>query len=176
MELAQAEAQAMRHHHIGTEHLLLGLLGEEHGIAAGTLRAAGVTAAAVRDDIQRLVTDPLLSGPDAEALRAIGIDVERVRASVERSFGPGALERAVIGGCRPGPSRWHTPFSRRANKVMELSLREALRLRHDYIGTEHILLAVLREGEGLAARILAESGVQADDLRHSVLAAVGKVA
>ena len=176
VELAQAEAQAMGHRHIGTEHLLLGLLGEEHGIAAGALRAAGVTATAVRDDIQRLVTDPLLSGPDAEALHAIGIDVERVRASVERSFGPGALERAVNGGCRPGASRWHIPFSRRAKKVMELSLREALRLRHDYIGTEHILLAVLREGEGLAAQILAESAVRADDLRHSVLAAVGKVA
>ena len=176
VELAQGEAQALRHGHIGTEHLLLGLLGEEHGIAARALRDAGVTAAAVRDDVQRLLADSPLSGPDADALRTIGIDVEHVRARVEESFGPGALDRALSGGCRRGASRWHIPFSARAKKVMELSLREALRLRHNYIGTEHILLAVLREGEGLAARILGESGVRLDDLRHSVLAAVGKVA
>jgi ATP-dependent Clp protease ATP-binding subunit ClpA len=57
VDLAQAEARSMGHAYIGTEHLLLGLLGEENGIAARTLRAAGVTASAVRDDVQRLVTD-----------------------------------------------------------------------------------------------------------------------
>jgi ATP-dependent Clp protease ATP-binding subunit ClpA len=177
VELAQAEAHSMRHAYIGTEHLLLGLLGEEHGIAARTLRAAGVTAAAVRDDVQRLVTDPLVSGPDAEALRAIGIDLDVVRARIEASFGPGSLERARLGGClRDRPSRHSIPFSRRSKKVMKLSLREALRLGHDYIGTEHILLALLRKGEGLAAEILVDAGVSADDLRRSVLAAVGRVA
>jgi len=80
-------------------------------------------------------------------------------------------------GCRPQRRlSGHVPFSRRAKKVLELSLREAMRLHHDYIGTEHILLGLLREGEGLAARILADSGVRAGDLRHSVLAALGKVA
>ena len=59
---------------------------------------------------------------------------------------------------------------------MELSLREALRLRHGYIGTEHILLGLLREGEGLAAQILSESGIYANDLRHAVLSVLGKVA
>ena len=175
VELAQDEAQALRHVHIGTEHLLLGLLAEEHGIAARTLRDAGVTAAAVRQCVQRRA-DSFLGGQDADALRAIGIDVEHVRARVEESFGPGALDRALSGRCRPGASRWHIAFSARAKKVMELSLREALHLRHNYIGTEHILLALLREGEGLGAQILAESGVRFDDLRHSVLAAVGKVA
>ncbi len=177
VELAQAEAQSMRHTYIGTEHLLLGLLGEEHSIAGRTLRAARVTAAAVRDDIQHLLTDPLVSGPDAEALRAIGIDVDVVRARIEASFGPGSLERARLGGCFRGrPTHGALPLSRRSKKVMELSLREALRLGHDYIGTEHILLALLGEGEGLAAQILADSGVPADDLRRSVLAAVGRVA
>ena len=60
--------------------------------------------------------------------------------------------------------------------MLELSLREALHLRHNYIGTEHILLGLLREGQGLAARILADSGGRADELRRSVLAAVGRVA
>ncbi len=59
---------------------------------------------------------------------------------------------------------------------MNLSLREALRLRHNYIGTEHILLALLREGQGLGAQILADSGAHADDLRRSVLTAIGRVA
>jgi ATP-dependent Clp protease ATP-binding subunit ClpA len=59
---------------------------------------------------------------------------------------------------------------------MERSLREALRLRHGYIGTEHILLSLLTEGGGLAARILSDSGIHANDLRHAVLSALGKVA
>ena len=175
VELAQAEARALGHGFIGTEHLLLGLLGEQHGIAARALREAGVTADGLRDDIARRVTDSLVTGPDADALRAIGIDVEQVRARVEESFGPGALERARLCGGRGWRSP-HIPFSARSKKVLELSLREALRLRHNYIGTEHILLAVLREGDGLAARVLADFGVGADDLRGRVLAALGKVA
>ena len=175
VELAQVEARTLRHGYIGTEHLLLGLLGEEHGIAARVLHGAGVTAEGVREDVARRVADPLVTGPDADALRAIGIDVEQVRARVEESFGPGALERARLCG-GPGRRSPHIPFSCRSKKVLELSLREALRLRHNYIGTEHILLALLREGEGLAAQVLAESGVRADDLRSSVLAALGKVA
>ena len=174
VELAQVEARTLRHGYVGTEHLLLGLLGEEHGIAARALRDAGVTAEAVRRDVRRLVDNPL-TGADADALRAIGIDVESVRARVEESFGPGALERARF-GCRRGASRWHIPFSPRSKKVLELSLREAIRLRHNCIGTEHVLLGLLREGEGLAARILVDAGVRADDLRRSVLAAIGKVA
>lgn len=135
-----------------------------------------MTAEAVRAHLGRLLGDAVLSDADADALRAIGIDVAQVRARIEESFGPGALERARSGGCRRGSSRWYVPFSPRSKKVMELSLREALRLRHNHIGTEHILLALLREGEGVAARVLADSGVRPDDLRRSVLAAVGNVA
>ena len=176
VELAEGEARTLHHGYIGTEHLLLGLLGEEHGIAARTLRSAGVRAENVRADVQRLVADSLLTGPDADALRTIGIDLEHVRARIEHSFGAGALERARVGGCRGGASRGYIPLSRRSKKVMELSLREALRLGHEYIGTEHMLLALLREGEGLAAQILADSGIRAGELRHAVLAALGRVA
>ena len=176
VELAVTEARTLRHGYIGTEHLLLGLLGEENGIGARILRQAGVSAESVRADVQRLVADPLLTGPDADALRAIGIDVEQIRARVEESFGPGALERACLDRGRRGGWLGHIPFSPRSKKVMELSLREALRLNHRYIGTEPILLGLLREGEGLAAQILAESGTRLDDLRGAVLAALGKVA
>ena len=176
VETAQKEARTAGHGYVGTEHLLLGLLVTE-GVAARVLSDAGLTAEAVRADLERRVGDALVSGPDAEALRAIGIEVAEVRARVEESFGPGALERARFGGrCRSRPLSGHVPFSPRAKKVLELSLREAIRLHHNYIGTEHILLGLLREGEGLAARILADSGVRADDLRNSVLAALGKVA
>ncbi len=176
VELAQAEARSMRHGYVGTEHLLLGLLGEERGIAARALRAAGVTAPVVRNAIERLVTDPLVSEPDADALRAIGIDVDFVRARIEESFGPGALERARLGGCRDSHlSRRDIPLSCRSKKVVAFSLREALRLRHGYIGTEHVLLALLKEGQGLAVQILVDSGVRVNDLRRTVLVAIGRV-
>ena len=176
VQLAQQEARALGHGYVGTEHLLLGLLAEGEGVAAHVLGDAGLTAGAVRAHLERLVGDPLLTGPDAEALRAIGIEVAEVRARVEESFGPGALERARFRKCRQRPVSGHVPFSPRSKKVLELSLREAIRLHHNYIGTEHILLGLLREGEGLAARILAEAGVRADDLRGSVMAALGRVA
>ena len=102
--------------------------------------------------------------------------MEHVRARVEESFGPGALERALVGSCRGGRTRWYLPFSPRAKKVLELSLREARHLRDSSIGPEHILLGLLREGQGLGAQALADAGVRADELRRSVLAAVGKVA
>ena len=176
VSLAEAEARTMNHGFVGTEHLLLGLLGEEHGVAARILRGAGVSADTVRAEVGRRVADPLVTGPDADALRAIGIDVEQIRARVEESFGPGALERGRFSGCRSGPWRGTIPLSRRSKKVMELSLREALRLRHGYIGTEHILLGLLTEGQGLAAQILSDLGIHAGDLRNAVLSALGKVA
>ncbi|MDQ3897713.1 MAG: Clp protease, partial [Actinomycetota bacterium] len=169
VELAQGEARTLRHGYIGTEHLLLGLLGEEHGIAARTLRDAGVTSAGVRADVQRLVADGLLTGADADALRAIGIDMETVRARIEESFGPGALERARFGGCRRGLSRGPIPFSPRSKKVLELSLREALRLRHNYIGTEHVLLGLVRENDGVAAKILLDFDADAAKIRTEVI-------
>ena len=67
-------------------------------------------------------------------------------------------------------------FTSEARAVVELALREALHLRHGYIGTEHLLLGLLREGDGLAAQILAGSGIRGDDLRRTVLAALGKAA
>jgi len=88
VELAQQEARTAGHGYAGTEHLLLGLLGAE-GVAARVLGDAGVTAEAVRAEIGRLVGDSLVTGPDAEALRVIGIEVAEVRARVEESFGPG---------------------------------------------------------------------------------------
>lgn len=118
---------------------------------------------------------------DATALRAIGIDVDVVRAAVEESFGPGALERARAGGQRRRRRRraigsGHIPFTRRAKKVLELSLREAVQLRHNDIGTEHVLLGLLREGEGLATQLLQQRGLSFDELRRQVLTELGDAA
>ena len=97
-------------------------------------------------------------GVAALTLDSLGIELGNVRAYIEREVGQG--DKAPSG---------HIPFTPRAKKVLELSLREALQLRHNYIGTEHILLGVVREGEGLAARAIVDGGVELGELRHRVL-------
>ncbi len=207
--LAQAEARSLGHGYVGTEHVLLGLIREGDGVAARVLGSYGMTVAGVQSDVRRFLGEDsagpadLVDEHDADALRAIGIDVDSVRRRIEESFGPGALEvasrsrsrrrgrRAQLrrprrrgrgqpcpddgraGSIRPGG---HIPFTPRSKKVLELSLREAIRLRHNYIGTEHVLLGLLREGEGLAAEVLVGRGVRLDELRQRVLVAIGKVA
>jgi ATP-dependent Clp protease ATP-binding subunit ClpA len=166
---AQVSARRLGHGHVGTEHLLLGLL-QGDGIGARVLGALGITAAAVEREVLAEVGRGPLGGGDAEALGAIGIDLEEVRRRVEASFGPGALQwrpdrrRPLPGG--------HIPFTPRAKKVLELSLREALALKHKYIGTEHILLGLVREGEGLAMLVLTRLGAGPDAIRARVLDAL----
>jgi ATP-dependent Clp protease ATP-binding subunit ClpC len=96
-------------------------------------------------------------GVAAKALEGLGISLEAVRAQVEESIGQG--QRAPTG---------HIPFTPRAKKVLELSLREALQLGHNYMGTEHILLGLLREGEGVAAQVLAAVGADHAEVREQV--------
>jgi len=178
---AQVEAHELHHPHIGTEHLLLALLSDESGTAYTVLHGAGIDAPRVRSEITRLVAAPpkLLSPEDAEALRTIGIDPDEVLARIEESFGPGALDPPP-----PAPRRGllrrrrstGTRFTPRAKKVLELSLREAIRLDHHHIGTEHLLLGLIREGNGLAARILTDAGVSLADLRRATLDALGRAA
>src|ERR687897_613181 len=125
--LAQDEARALKHNYIGTEHILLGLLREEEGLAARVLESLDIT-------------------------------VEEVRAQVSRIVGQGD---EVTSG--------QIPFTPRAKKVLELALREALSLGHNYIGTEHILLGLVRENEGVAARILLDFDADSDKIRNEVI-------
>jgi hypothetical protein len=125
--LAQEEARTLKHNYIGTEHILLGLLREEEGLAARVLESLEIT-------------------------------VERVRAQVVRIVGSG--EEVTSG---------QIPFTPRAKKVLELALREALSLGHNYIGTEHILLGLVRENEGVAARILLDFGADPEAIRTEVI-------
>jgi ATP-dependent Clp protease ATP-binding subunit ClpC len=108
----------------------------------------------------------LLSVPDglgARALRQLGVNRETVRSDVESMIGKGT----------DAPSG-HIPFTQRAKKVLELALREALQLNHNYIGTEHIVLALVREGEGVAAQVLTSHIEDLRQLRAAVLALLGE--
>ncbi|WNV76991.1 Clp protease N-terminal domain-containing protein [Geodermatophilus sp. DSM 44513] len=165
--LAQEEARSLRHASIGTEHLLLALLGQDTP-AAAALRRHGLTREEVAAAVQAHVGGGDL---DADALRTLGIDLDAVRGAVEATFGPGALEARPAGGRRrASPS--HVPFTPRAKTVLELSLREALALKHNRITDTHVLLGLLREGRGLAAQVLHERGVDVAALRRDLVAAL----
>jgi ATP-dependent Clp protease ATP-binding subunit ClpA len=125
---AQQEAKRLGHPFIGTEHILLGLIVEEDGLAA-------------------------------KALRELGIDLDQTRRKVEAAVGPVEASDAT------GPP----PFTPRSKKVLELSLREALNLGHNYIGTEHLLLGLVREGEGIGPQVLIEQGLSAPKVRNKVV-------
>jgi ATP-dependent Clp protease ATP-binding subunit ClpA len=101
-------------------------------------------------------------GVAAKALESLGISLEAVRAQVEEIIGQG--QSAPTG---------HIPFTPRAKKVLELSLREALQLGHNYIGTEHILLGLIREGEGVAAQVLVKLGADLSRVRQQVVQVLG---
>jgi ATP-dependent Clp protease ATP-binding subunit ClpA len=174
----QEQARQLEHGAIGTEHLLLALLASQTQTGV-LLREAGLTTEGVTATIRRLLgLTPPLGADDAAALRAIGIDLDEVKARIEEQFGPVDLNpppppppRRLFGLRRrsqqpPGPVTGHIPFTPRSKKVLELSLREAVRLGNKSIEVEHVLLGLLREGEGLAALVLAESGVDLEDLRR----------
>jgi ATP-dependent Clp protease ATP-binding subunit ClpC len=126
--LAQDEARMLNHGHIGTEHILLGLVHEGHGVAAKALESLGISLAVVRQQVEE-----------------------------------------IIGRGQQQPPSGHIPFTPRAKKVLELSLREALQLGHTYIGTEHILLGLIREGEGVAAQVLIGLGVDLNRAQQQVI-------
>jgi ATP-dependent Clp protease ATP-binding subunit ClpA len=158
--LAQEEAAALRHGWIGTEHVLLGVL-RGGGDGARLLAGFGVDTAGVRDDVVRLIGRGD-EGIDPDALATLGIDLDAVRERVERAFGPGALSRR--GGCGGG----HVPFTARAKKALELTLRESAALGAGELRGEHLVLGMLREGDGVAAQILTARGVTLEEARARV--------
>jgi ATP-dependent Clp protease ATP-binding subunit ClpA len=181
---AQEEARDLRHGYIGTEHILLGLLRDPSGVAKRALDRLVIERGAVRSDVVRLVGEgpPIGFGEhDAEVLRSIGIDLDEVRRRVGGGVRGRPLERRERvrhgwrrrGRCEADachiPFAGHIPFTPRAKKVLELSLWEARQLGHGYIGTEHILLRLVREREGMAARILAQRGASDQRVRNVVI-------
>jgi ATP-dependent Clp protease ATP-binding subunit ClpA len=160
---AQEESRALGHNHIGTEHLLLGAAAAP-GDAARVLADNGATA----DALRATVRTELGSTIDGEALAAIGIDLDEIRRRVEAAFGPGALERR-----RPA-REGHIPFTPRAKKSLELALREAIAHGDKHIGTEHILLGVLRDDKALATCVLRQVGADPRRVREALTPAGGR--
>ncbi|MDI1463658.1 Clp protease N-terminal domain-containing protein [Catellatospora sp. KI3] len=174
---ARTEARQLGHPQIGTEHLLLALLQPGTDIAHDVLTAAGLRHDTATAAVTRLVGTVAPFGPaDVAALEAIGIDLDAVRARLEETFGRGALDpappkpRRGLFGRRTEPRTGR--FGPRAKVVLELALREALRLHHNYIGTEHLLLGIIREQQGLAAKVITDAGVDLRELRRSTEAAI----
>ncbi len=159
---AQAEARRLHHGRVGTEHLLLALLSQDTASAA-VLSRHGLTHDAVAAVVQGYRGAGDL---DPDALHTLGIDLDAVRDRVEATFGPGALDTPRGVG---GPAG-HIPFSPRAKKVLELSLREAIAMKSRSIRDGHIALGLLREGQGLAMKALADRGVDTIGLRRDLTA------
>lgn len=128
---AQEEARLLKHNYIGTEHLLLGLIAIEEGLAW-------------------------------QALTSMGVSLDAAREGVRKMIGEGTQ-----------PPQGHIPFTPRAKKILELSLREAFHFTHNYIGTEHVLLALIRETDGVAWKVLEELGLKQIYARAFVIGAMG---
>jgi ATP-dependent Clp protease ATP-binding subunit ClpA len=161
---AQEEARGMHHGWIGTEHLLLGLLADGNSPTAAVLRQHGLTRETVAGAVQaHLGSD----GLDADALATLGIDLDTVRSTVEASFGRGALDPRPRRGKRRA-LEGHIPFSARAKKVLELSLREAVARKDGAVTEAHVMLGLIREGQGLAMKVITDRGIDLEELRREI--------
>jgi len=210
---AQADARRLGHNYIGCEHLLLAVAAADEPVSA-VLRDQDITPERIEGEILRTTgrgqRADLLRGIDREALAAIGIDLDAVRAQIEAAFGPDALTPALP-ACRsrrpawgkgplaqlarrrrrhrarrgaplpagprghapllPGPvPSGHIPFTPRAKKSLELSLREAKGLNDTCIGVQHLTLALLAMNDGMVPVILSALGTPATLLRAAILA------
>lgn len=139
---AQQCARETRSDQIRPEHVLIGVVDTASAPLADVLTSSGVTAAELREGLGRRDSGPLGTA-DADALKSIGIDLDAVRESVEASFGEDSMDQASAdrGDFR---KRGHIPFSKPGKKTLELSLREAIARGDKFIGSEHILLGLLR--------------------------------
>ena len=164
---AQVQARALHHEQIAPEHVLLGVMADTAGVGAQVLHDLGLTQEALSREVAAL------GRGDADALQAIGVDLEEIRRQAEAAFGPGALDPAR----RPGAGWFrargrrrprHIPFSAPAKKALEQSLRQALDLKHGYIGSEHLLLGLIATERDPAARTLTRLGISPDEVRARV--------
>lgn len=133
MNLARQEAQRLKQEFIGTEHILLGIIRDDGGVAAKALKVTKISGQQIEAEIMKLVHVPA-EGPD------------------------------VMG---------QLPFSPRAKRVIELASEAASQLGHDVVGTEHLLLGLVKEDDGIAAQVLKNAGAKLDELRDTVLSVLG---
>ncbi|GAA2450462.1 Clp protease N-terminal domain-containing protein [Streptomyces macrosporus] len=191
---AQQEARGLGHDWIGTEHLLIALLRRPDEPGAATLARLGLDAESARTAVERMTGrgGDGVGEEDAEALRALGIDLEEVRRRAEGAFGPGALDRvpeppderrglrSVLPFRRGGRNRrrgqGHIPFTPRAKKALELALREALALKDRHVGCEHVVLGLLRSDDRFTGDLFARLGVDPKAVRSRVVADLRRAA
>ena len=128
LNLARKEAERFNHNFVGIEHVLLGLIALDQGVAVNVLKK-------------------------------LGLDLVNVRATVEKTVGSGPNQK-MIG---------NVPCTPRVKRALALAVKEAKNLKHTYVGTEHILLGLMREGDGVAARVLKELGVDLEKTRLEIL-------
>lgn len=159
---AQVVARGQDAATINPEHLLRALYDVPDNLGVMVLTAFSVTREQVDEELTRLRGGGFGTPSDAAALASIGIDLDEVRRQIEETFGPGALDRTRAGAGLGGSGR-HIPFSRDAKKVLEIALREAIMLKHNYIGCEHIALGMLHSGT--AAEFLRARGVSSEPAR-----------
>jgi ATP-dependent Clp protease ATP-binding subunit ClpC len=129
MQLAEQEAWRFNHEYIGTEHILLGLINEEAGVAAKVLKKSGADLQKLRFEVERIIE----RGPDMVTIGKL-------------------------------------PLTPRTKKAIENAIEEARNLKHNYVGTEHLLLGLVREEEGVAAQVLMNCGLALDKVRQDIIA------
>ncbi|MUM19857.1 MULTISPECIES: Clp protease N-terminal domain-containing protein [unclassified Mycobacteroides] len=179
--LSQEEAREMDESRIGAEHVLVGVLESAGESLSVVLGGYGLTADAVRDRLRAGTQEPPLDDEDAQALKAIGIDLSQVRDSVSKVFGAQAFDKAFEqSGRRKGRVRgWRPfgmiPYNSSAKKCLELALREAIAHKDNWIGCEHIVLGILRGGDPVALAVITEH-VPADELRQAVVGLLDQAA
>jgi ATP-dependent Clp protease ATP-binding subunit ClpA len=150
LELAMTEARDLNHGYVGTEHLLLGLLREEKGMATDVLRSLGVTLEGARAHVTALLQHP-------------GGRTRLLSARLETPPLPERAAHVSAGGYN---------FTERMRKVLGFSREEAVWLGHEYVGTEHLLLGLIRDGEGVAATVLLNLSVELDEIHQKLMEAV----
>jgi ATP-dependent Clp protease ATP-binding subunit ClpC len=155
LQMARQESVALRHEYVGTEHILLAICDEGGGVANTALTNLGVDTSRIRGDVLTTVTPGKADGSLAAAASSSGI------------FGAIA---DTIGFGRPAGD---LPYTSRAKKVLELAMSEAHNFRHSYVGTEHLLIALVVEKRGIAAQILTSHGLTPSKLRDEVLRILG---
>ena len=152
LQLAREEAMALRHEYVGTEHILLGLMAEGGGVAESALTNLGLKLNDVRTAVMQTVKPGQADGANDTSPGLL--------SAIADTIGMRRTDRGL-------------PYTSRAKKALELSIMEARELNHAYVGTEHILLGLLREERGIAAQVLSSLGMTTTGVREEVLRILG---
>jgi ATP-dependent Clp protease ATP-binding subunit ClpC len=157
LQIAREEAFELRHEYIGTEHILLGICREGEGVAAAALDKLDIDRTRVRDAVLEVVR------PGPANASSVAAASGGILGALADTMGMGRRERVEL------------PYTSRAKRVLELAMSEARDLQHSYVGTEHLLLGLLREQRGIGAQVLASLGLTTDGVRTEVIRLLAEI-